>query len=106
MSQSYLRLKMFIKINKIILHVSKSFKTITTKLYINTCIKYIVIFMKMLYESKLLRIQMLIKINQPITLKNFFLNQCSPTNALLVVAGQAFSSNFKGIALSISAIYY
>lgn len=72
MSQSYLRLKMFIKINKIILHVSKSFKTITTKLYINTCIKYIVIFMKMLYESKLLRIQMLIKINQPITLKNFF----------------------------------
>lgn len=69
MSQSYLRLKMFIKINKIILHVSKSFKTITTKLYINTCIKYIVIFMKMLYESKLLRIQMLIKINQPIKFK-------------------------------------
>lgn len=65
MSQSYLRLKMFIKINKIILHVSKSL-TITTKPYINTCMKYIVIFMKMLYESKLL---MLLKINQPITFK-------------------------------------
>lgn len=38
--------------------------------------------------------------------KKLFLNQCSPTNALLVVAGQAFSSNFKGIALSISAMYY
>lgn len=61
--------------------------------------------MKMLYESKLL---MLLKINQPITFKKRFENQCSPTptNALLVVAGQAFSSNFKGIALSISAIYH
>lgn len=38
--------------------------------------------------------------------KKRFKNQCSPTNALLVVAGQAFSSNFKGIALSISAIYH
>lgn len=38
--------------------------------------------------------------------KKRFLNQCSPTNALLVVAGQAFSSNFKGIVLSISAIYH
>lgn len=97
---------MFIKINKIVLHVSKSL-TITTQLLINTCMKYVVIFMKMLFESKLLRIQMLIKINQPIKLKKKrFKNQCSPTNALLVVAGQAFSSNFKGIALSISAIYH